>query len=79
MGKIEKDPYLNSTRAQVGGMILGVLLIVSPLIRLNEGRWTGIDWVFVIGGVAIAITWLVFMVLGIQRRRRKRVELARSE
>ena len=79
MGKIERDPYLNSIYAQVAGVILGILLIIPPLIRLSEGRWTGIDWVFVIGGGVIATMSLVFMVLGLQRRRRKRAELRRAQ
>lgn len=79
MGKIERDPYLKSIYAQVAGVILGILLIIPPLIRLSEGRWTGIDWVFVIGGGVIATMWLVFMVLGLQRRRRKRAELRRAQ
>lgn len=79
MGKGERDPYLNSIYAQVAGVIMGTLLIIPPLIRLGEGRWTGIDWVFVISGGAFATAWLVLMVLGTRRRRREQAELQSSE
>ena len=49
MGKMQADPYLRSVRAQVLGVLMGVCLIAPPLIRLGEDRWTGFDWVFVVG------------------------------
>ncbi|TQJ36743.1 hypothetical protein [Arthrobacter sp. SLBN-122] len=69
MGKIQSDPYLNSIRAQVLGVLLGLCLIAPPLIRLVEGRWTGVDWVFVIGGAAFMFFWLAAAAIGWRTRR----------
>ncbi|WP_045730419.1 hypothetical protein [Pseudarthrobacter chlorophenolicus] len=69
MGKMQVDPYFRSSRAQVLGAILGVCLIAPPLIRLGEGHWTGVDWVFVIAGAAFTIFWLSMAVLGWRSRR----------
>ena len=62
-------PYLNSIRAQVLGVLLGVCLIAPPLIRLAEGRWTGVDWVFVIAGAAFMVFWLIAAAIGWRTRR----------
>ncbi|MDQ0825561.1 hypothetical protein QFZ60_001734 [Arthrobacter sp. B2I5] len=70
MGKIPADPYLQSIRAQVLGVLMGVCLIAPPLIRLGGGRWTGIDWIFVIGGAAFVVFWLSMGLLGWRSRRR---------
>lgn len=69
MGKIQLEPYLNSVRAQVLGVILGVLIILPPVLRLGEGRWTGVDWVFAVGGAAISIFWLTMAVIAWRSRR----------
>ena len=71
MGKIQVDSYLRSIRAQVLGVLLGVCLIAPPRIRLGEGRWTGVDWVFIIiAGAATSIFWLSIAVLEWQSRRK---------
>lgn len=70
MGKTQADPYLRSIRAQVLGVLMGVCLIAPPLIRLGEGRWTGFDWVFVVGGAAFVVFWLSMAVLGWRWRRK---------
>ncbi|TQJ36732.1 hypothetical protein FBY36_4038 [Arthrobacter sp. SLBN-122] len=69
MGKLQADPYLRSIRAQVLGVLLGVCLIAPPLIRLGEGRWTGVDWVFVTAGTAFVMFWLSMAVLDWRARR----------
>lgn len=69
MGKIQADPYFRSIWAQALGVVMGVCLVAPPLIRLNEGRWSGIDWVFVIGGVAYVFFWLSAAIIGWRTRR----------
>ena len=69
MGKFQAGPYSRSIRAQVLGVLLGVCLIAPPLIRLDEGRWTGADWIFVIGGAAFILFWLSAAIIGWRTRR----------
>ena len=70
MGKVQADPYFRSIPAQVLGVILGVCLIAPPLIRLSEGHWTGVDWVFVTAGAAFVVFWIFMGVLGYRSKRR---------
>lgn len=64
------DPYLNNRVAQACGLIVGVCIIIPPLIRLTDGRWANDDWVLLILGILLTITWLVFIALGWRQRRK---------
>lgn len=72
----KSDPYSNNRVAQACGLIVGLCVIIPPLIRLADGRWAADDWVLVMLGILLTITWLVIMTLGWRQRRQERAKLS---